>query len=308
MSEFKYACPVCGQHIRCDSTQSGTTMECPTCFQKIVAPQAPATDDPKYIIKGTKVGERPIPAALANAELPPPPRPEKGFPGPAVVFVVMFCVAALVLFVFHGKIFKSTGKPANHITPASNGVQTPSAAPPTPIAGLATVIFAKGDSIVVGAGAAEAEVKDPARAAFIAAFKADLARPLPFEGPVPLTPLPGGRTAPGATGEIQYLGSFPGGLVISVTLAGLIPEHDYILTLNGAVQHAGNDKLPEQLSPHGKQKYYDFNRITTDANGGYQAIFGILLPAGPYEVYFFVKDTTDWKIVLSRSFFKFKVE
>ncbi len=41
MSEFKYACPVCGQHIKCDSSQSGTQMECPTCFQKIVVPQAP---------------------------------------------------------------------------------------------------------------------------------------------------------------------------------------------------------------------------------------------------------------------------
>jgi DNA-directed RNA polymerase subunit RPC12/RpoP len=45
MSEFKYACPVCGQHMKCDSSQSGTVMECPTCFQKITAPQAPATDD-----------------------------------------------------------------------------------------------------------------------------------------------------------------------------------------------------------------------------------------------------------------------
>ena len=56
MSEFKYACPVCGQHIKCDSSQSGTVMECPTCFQKIIAPQAPATDDPKFIITGTKSG------------------------------------------------------------------------------------------------------------------------------------------------------------------------------------------------------------------------------------------------------------
>jgi DNA-directed RNA polymerase subunit RPC12/RpoP len=309
MSEFKYACPVCGQHIRCDSSQSGTTMECPTCFQKIVAPQAPSMADPKFIITGTKVGaERPIPAVVANAQPLPAPVPERSFPVPAVVFVVLFCVAALMLFVFHGKIFKSTGKPANPVTSASNATQTPLPPPPKPIAGPATVIFAKGDSIVLGAGAAEAEVKDPVRAAFLAAFKANLAHPVAFEGPVPLTPLSGGRTVPGATGEIQYLGSFPGGLVIGVTLAGLVPDHDYILTLNGAVQHPGNDNLPEQLSQHGKQKYYDFSRITTDANGRYQATFGILLPAGPYEVYFFVKDTTDWKIVLSHSFFKFTVE
>ena len=42
MSEFKYACPVCGQHIKCDSSQAGSQMECPTCFQKITVPQAPS--------------------------------------------------------------------------------------------------------------------------------------------------------------------------------------------------------------------------------------------------------------------------
>ncbi|MGA2788784.1 MAG: hypothetical protein ABSF60_14790, partial [Verrucomicrobiota bacterium] len=67
MSEFKYACPVCGQHMKCDSSQSGTVMECPTCFQKITAPQAPESDDPKFIITGTKTGERPISSAVANA-------------------------------------------------------------------------------------------------------------------------------------------------------------------------------------------------------------------------------------------------
>ncbi|MFZ0827443.1 MAG: discoidin domain-containing protein [Verrucomicrobiia bacterium] len=121
MSEFKYACPVCGQHIRCDSTQSGTTMECPTCFQKIVAPQAPATDDPKYLIKGTKVGERPIPAAVANAGVTVVSMPQKSSAGPAIVFVVLFFVAAVGLFAFHGKIFKSvpTKNVSVHTNPAS---------------------------------------------------------------------------------------------------------------------------------------------------------------------------------------------
>ena len=310
MSEFKYACPVCGQHMKCDSSQSGTVMECPTCFQKITAPQAPATDDPKFIITGTKVGERPIPAVVANAEALPAPAAEIFFPGPAVVFVVLFCVAAGVLFVFHGKIFKSTGGPDNQGTTASNRQRTPSPPPPKPIVGLASVVFAKGNSIVIGAGTAEAEVKDPAQVSFLATFKADLASPLAFEGPVPLTTtLPGnGREVPGATGEIQYHGSFQGGLVIGVKLDGLVPNHEYILTLNGAIQHEGNNNLPEQVSRNNKQKYYDFSPVMTDENGRYQATFGILLPAGPYDVYFFVKDTTDWKIVLSHSFFRFSVE
>jgi DNA-directed RNA polymerase subunit RPC12/RpoP len=310
MSEFKYACPVCGQHIKCDSTQGGTTMECPTCFQKIVVPQAPASDNQKFILHGTKVGaERPLPAAVANAEPLPPPVPEKSSRTPAIFLAVLVLLAAVLAMVFHGKFFKSAGGPAGQGPTASNGLQTVSPVPPKPIGGLAMVVFAKGDSLVLGTGTVEAEVKDPAQAAFLAAFKANLARPQAFEGAVGLKPLPGsGRTVPGATGEIHYLGSFPGGLVIGVTLAGLVPDHDYVLTLNGAVQHAGNDNLPDQWSRNSKQKHYDFSRITTDANGGYQATFGIRLPAGSYDVYFFVKDTSDWKIVLSHDFFKFTVE
>ena len=131
MSEFKYACPVCGQHMKCDSSQSGTVMECPTCFQKITAPQAPATDDPKFIITGTKVGERPIPAVVANVEAAPAPVPEKSFPVPAIIFIVLFCVAAVVLFAFHGKIFKSTIQPASPVANASGGQPTP-VKPPKP--------------------------------------------------------------------------------------------------------------------------------------------------------------------------------
>ncbi len=109
MSEFKYACPVCGQHMKCDSSQSGTVMECPTCFQKITAPQAPATDDPKFIITGTKVGERPIPAAVADAGAAPAPAPQEHSSLPAILFIVLLCTAAMALFAFHGRIFKSAG-------------------------------------------------------------------------------------------------------------------------------------------------------------------------------------------------------
>jgi DNA-directed RNA polymerase subunit RPC12/RpoP len=308
MSEFKYACPVCGQHMKCDSSQSGTVMECPTCFQKITAPQAPKSDDPKFIITGTKVGERPIPTVVADSGAATPP--EKHFPALVFVFVVLLFAAVAAAFVFRGKNFKSTSGQTNQIASASNGKQMPPPAPPKPIVGLACAIFAKGDSIVLGAGTNEAEVKDPAQASFLAAFKADLARPLPFEEPLPLTTtLPGfGREVPGATGEIRHHDSFPGGLVIGVTLAGLVPNHKYILTINGAIQHAGNNNLPEQLTRNNPQKYFDFSPAMTDENGRYQGTFGIRLPPGPYDVYFFVKDTADWKIILSHSLFQFTVE
>ena len=74
MREFKYACPVCGQHMKCDSTQAGSVMVCPTCFQKITVPQAPANTQ-KLILTGTQVGgDRPVPIALAGNVAPVPAR------------------------------------------------------------------------------------------------------------------------------------------------------------------------------------------------------------------------------------------
>src|SRR5471032_1336342 len=105
MSEYKYACPVCGQHIKCDSSQAGSVMECPTCFQKITAPQAPATDDPKFIITGTKVGERPashIPESGSSAA-----PAAKSFPGALVVVIIFIFIGIAVAFVYRGTIFKS---------------------------------------------------------------------------------------------------------------------------------------------------------------------------------------------------------
>jgi regulation of enolase protein 1 (concanavalin A-like superfamily)/DNA-directed RNA polymerase subunit RPC12/RpoP len=72
MSEFKYACPVCGQHMRCDSSQAGSVMECPTCFQKITVPQAPVKTQ-KFILAGIKLGgRRPVPTTPGESAAPVP--------------------------------------------------------------------------------------------------------------------------------------------------------------------------------------------------------------------------------------------
>jgi outer membrane lipoprotein-sorting protein len=41
MAEFKFSCPQCGQHIQCDPGYSGAQINCPSCQQSIVVPQAP---------------------------------------------------------------------------------------------------------------------------------------------------------------------------------------------------------------------------------------------------------------------------
>ena len=40
-------------------------MDCPTCFQKITVPQAPASDDQKFILTGSKVTEKKTSVAAA---------------------------------------------------------------------------------------------------------------------------------------------------------------------------------------------------------------------------------------------------
>jgi len=97
MSEFKYACPVCGQHIKCDSSQAGTQMQCPTCFQKI-------------ILTGIKVGERSAPKNPDDGGSIH--RPGKGFSGVAAVIVILLFIGVAVGFVYHGTIFKGTTTPS----------------------------------------------------------------------------------------------------------------------------------------------------------------------------------------------------
>ena len=105
MSEFKYACPVCGQHIKCDSSQSGTVMECPTCFQKIIVPQAP-TGEQTLILTGTKAGNG-RPAPKSSDPIPAHHYSPQGVSGVLVVAVILIGIAIAVGFVYRGTIFKS---------------------------------------------------------------------------------------------------------------------------------------------------------------------------------------------------------
>jgi DNA-directed RNA polymerase subunit RPC12/RpoP len=107
MSEFKFACPICGQHITADSKDTGSQISCPTCYRKIVVPQAPAMDDPKFVLS----------ASEANKPRPPSTNPQfEGFqkgpekmpiPIALVVLLVLACGAGATLFALRGRIFHS---------------------------------------------------------------------------------------------------------------------------------------------------------------------------------------------------------
>lgn len=173
----------------------------------------------------------------------------------------------------------------------------------------AIIVYAKGESAMVDAIAAPDKPADPAKAAFLAAFQADLMHPAPFLEPLKVGDFPVyGRDVPGASGMIRFHESFAGGVVLNVALMGLLPGHRYILTLNGNPKRAGNDRLVDPVPGNEAEKYFDFQTVTTDAMGQFTATFAIALPKGPYDVRFYVKDTDDFKIVLYHDFFKFAVE
>lgn len=132
MSEFKYACPVCGQHIRCDSSQAGSVMDCPTCFQKITVPQAPADADSKFILTGSKFVEKKIPDTLARAAAAAVVAPEKSFPlGVVLGLALVLAAAAGGVFIYRAQ-HAQTEKPGKHVVKKSTG--TTNAAPPKPLA------------------------------------------------------------------------------------------------------------------------------------------------------------------------------
>jgi hypothetical protein len=117
MSEFKYACPVCGQHMQSDSSQTGAVVDCPTCFQKIVVPQAPA--DPSQFV------EQIAPKPPVNPFNPYAAKPVKGFSGVLVVVGILLCMAAAAAFVYSGTIFN----PAKPAAPATTNTVTTSPKP-----------------------------------------------------------------------------------------------------------------------------------------------------------------------------------
>ena len=112
MSEFKFACSVCGQHITADSSTSGGQIECPTCFQKIVVPQAPATEDTKFILSASQVS-KPRPSSLAAAAAAaslPTPAPRSSLPA-TILLLFLLAAAGAALYVFRDRVFKSVRAP-----------------------------------------------------------------------------------------------------------------------------------------------------------------------------------------------------
>jgi outer membrane lipoprotein-sorting protein len=70
MAEFKFSCPLCNQRIQCDAGYAGAQINCPSCQQSIVVPQAP-----RFAAAPPAAAPRPA------YEAPPPPPPPAAAPG-----------------------------------------------------------------------------------------------------------------------------------------------------------------------------------------------------------------------------------
>jgi len=110
MSEFKFACPVCAQHITADSSASGSEITCPTCFQKIVVPQAPASPDSKFIVTASQAGKpRPLPTELESAARPPASSNRTSLMASVALILVLGALGAGLWF-FRARIFRTDSK------------------------------------------------------------------------------------------------------------------------------------------------------------------------------------------------------
>jgi len=79
MSEFKFNCPHCDQHLKCDDSASGRQIQCPNCNHLIRIPPAPGQTAHYQPESGatwaTHVGAGRAPRP-GNLSLKPKPSPE----------------------------------------------------------------------------------------------------------------------------------------------------------------------------------------------------------------------------------------
>ena len=102
MSEFKFACPVCGQHITADSSVSGTILECPTCFQRLVVPQAPLSGDPKLILSAAKASA--TPTSFSDSGRPAPKSRLENLKKSLVPLALLITTGGIAFLLWHNQL------------------------------------------------------------------------------------------------------------------------------------------------------------------------------------------------------------
>lgn len=166
------------------------------------------------------------------------------------------------------------------------------------------VVFSRNDVRPLDSGKAPSVA---AQAVFWSAYRQDREGGVKYELDLPLVAPPewGKTIRPQTGGRVRYHRIFPHGFACRITLHDLVPNQAYILTLNGSPLKDGNVLLPTKVPNVEREKYYDFLDFKSDENGGFDAELGIFLEPGRYDVRIYVKDASDFRIVLFREFFPF---
>jgi hypothetical protein len=128
MSAFKFACPVCGQHLTAHPSNSGGQIACPTCFRKIVVPQAPTGPEAKLILAAALVSP-PRPASRAGASDLEPLRRSRSWAalGRGLGWLIVLAVAGAMLVLFRARIL-----PRYQLASRSPGTNSPGSVYPVP--------------------------------------------------------------------------------------------------------------------------------------------------------------------------------
>lgn len=112
MSDFKFACPVCGQHITCDSASSGTRMDCPTCFRKLIVPQANSAGSTNLVLTAALVQSRPATSVSSQTDfIASRPKASKRIPLAALTLLVLVLGAGAGVLAFRKVIFHGSQPP-----------------------------------------------------------------------------------------------------------------------------------------------------------------------------------------------------
>ncbi len=94
-------------------------MDCPTCFQKIVAPQAPADGEQKLIITGTKLTDKKTFVPVTDSSV----TVEKTFPVGAIIGLILFAIGASAAgYYFYGNKTSTTHQTAENLAADTNSV------------------------------------------------------------------------------------------------------------------------------------------------------------------------------------------
>jgi hypothetical protein len=132
MSEIKFACPVCGQHITTDVNTAGGRIECPTCFRNIVVPDRGAPTDSKLVLAASTESP-PKPHSHPEFSAPARPRPPRSRRlGKTVLVVTLLFVTAIMFFTFHDEVIGAIRAKWNQWRSALEGPKSK----PSPLAGM----------------------------------------------------------------------------------------------------------------------------------------------------------------------------